>query len=123
MTEEGGDIDPFGEHGTGGDEGTTGETFPLIPTGKTDVQIHTSSGGKETSFGGGGEFHRSVLVDNLFERLGIEADTLHYNEFEVRRGELYYKDLNKPLTSRGVLKPTGTLGDILGKTRLHDLGF
>ena len=36
---------------------------------------------------------------------------------------MYYRGKRKPLTTKGVLKSVGMLADILGKNRLHRLGF
>ena len=41
----------------------------------------------------------------------------------LKVGELYYTGNRKPLTTEGKLKSVGMLVDILGKNRLHRLGF
>lgn len=125
-----GDIDnePFGENGRP-DEGDTDETFPLIPTrDRTRVQIHTP-GEEETSFGGLSQNTRVLqeivegLYDRLSERFQPKPEVLYTDLFEIRDGELYYKDDNRPLTNNGRLRATGTISDILGKRRLRNLGF
>ena len=47
--------------------------------------------------------------------------TIEYFKLEGR--ELYYIGSRKPLTTEGKLKSVGMLVDILGKNRLHRLGF
>ena len=129
------DVDPFDEHGktdeaTGGTD-TTDETIPLIPMGGGDSQIDPS-GKQETSFGGGGgvRMRTEVLKDQvkgLYERLAKELnqnpEVLHYELFDIRGKDLYFRDLDKPLTTRGRLKTVLTIGDTLGKARLIEMGF
>ena len=124
------DIDPFGEHGM--TDETTDETFPLIPPeGGGDhmgAQIHTS-GKQETSFGGLSQNTRVLkvqvegLYEKLSERLQQNPEVIHTDLFEIRDGELYYKDSSNPLTSNGKLRPIGSIAAILRKTGLRNLGF
>ena len=48
---------------------------------------------------------------------------IHPDLFEIRDGELYYRDNSNPLTINGRLRPTGSIADILGKKGLRNLGF
>ena len=47
----------------------------------------------------------------------------HYDYFKLEGRELYYLGSRKPLTTEGKLKSVGMIADILGKNRLHRLGF
>ena len=120
------DVDPFGELGK--TDKTTDETFPLTPRGGTDVQIHTS-GEQETLFGGT-SLRTKVLKDRveelyqkLSERKHQNPEVFHFDLFEIRDWEFYYKDKSDPLTIEGKLRPIDTIADILGKKRHRDLGF
>ena len=57
------------------------------------------------------------------ENVGETAELFHYDYFKLEDGELYYRGSRKPLTTEGKLKSVGMLADILGKNRLHRLGF
>ena len=63
------------------------------------------------------------LYKKLSEIIGETAELFHYDYFKVEDGELYYRGSRKPLTTKGVLKSVGMLANILGKNRLHRLGF
>ena len=127
------DIDPFDERdktdeATGGTD-TSDETIPLIPMGGGDSQIDPS-GEQETSFGGGAILRTPDLeeqVKGLYEKLAKDLNQnpryLHYGLFEIKGKDLYFRDLDKPLTTRGRLKTILTIGDILGKKGLTKLGF
>ena len=96
------DIDPFKEHESRPDE-PMGENIPLPPV--------TPVGGRstwkpereqETSFGG--ESQRTKLVKNDVERLYPKLseryqlpEEKHFDMFEIRNKELYYKGVNKRL--------------------------
>ena len=124
------DIDPFGEHESRPEE-PTDEHIPLNPV--TPV----GEGGspweptreQETSFGG--ESHRTKLMKDyvrdlyrrLSENIGETPELFHYDYFKLEGGELYYIGSRKPLTTEGKLKSVGIIADILGKNRLHKLGF
>ena len=63
------------------------------------------------------------LYRKLSENIGETPEEFHYDYFKLENGELYYRGSRKPLTTKGVLKSVGVLADILGKYRLHNLGF
>ena len=63
------------------------------------------------------------LYKNISENIGETPELFHYDYFKLEGGELYYIDNRKPLTTKGKLKSVGMLADILGKNRLHRLGF
>ena len=104
------DVDPFGEHGKA-DE-TTDETFPLTPRrgGGTDVVTHDASGKQETSFLGTSLRTRVLKdkVEGLYQKLSESEhqnpEVFHFDLFEIRDGELYYKNKSEPLTIRGKLR-------------------
>ena len=126
------DPDPFDERDKT-DEATGGEdeTIPLIPAGGKDTQIDPyGNGEQETSFGGGAILKTSDLekqVKGLYEKLAKDLNQnpryLYYDLFEIKGKDLYFRDLDKPLTTRGRLKTILTIGDILGKKGLTKLGF
>ena len=66
-------------------------------------------------------------IKDLYKRIsgnvGEIPEPFHYDYFQLEDGELYYRGNRKPLTTKGKLKSVGMLADILGKTRLHRLGF
>ena len=126
------DPDPFDERdktdeATGGTD-TTDERIPLIPMGgEGDSQIDPS-GEQETSFGV--RMRTEVLKDQvkgLYEKLTKHfkqnPEVLQYDLFEIRGKNLYFKDLDTPLTRGGRLKTEKTLGDILGVRKLREMGF
>ena len=123
------DIDPFGEHESRTDDNTeTGENIPFTPVGGGSTW-EPERGEHETSFGG--ESQRTKLmkdyVRDLYKRLsenvGETPELFHYDYFKLEDGELYYRGSRKPLTAEGKLKSVGMIVDILGKNRLHRLGF
>ena len=123
------DIDPFGEHESRPDDNTeTGENIPFTSVGGRSTW-EPDRGEQETSFGG--ESQRTKLmkdyVRDLYKRLSENIDEtlelFHYDYFKLEDGELYYRGSRKPLTTEGKLKSVGMLVDILGKNRLHILGF
>ena len=63
------------------------------------------------------------LYKKLSENIGETPELFHYDYFKLKGGELYYIGNRKPLTTEGKLKSVGMLVDILGKNRLHRLGF
>ena len=121
------DINPFGEHESRPDE-PMGENIllsPVNPGGSTwEPQCE-----QETLFGG--ESQRTKLVKDyvrdlyrkLSESVGETLKTFHYDYFKIEDGELYYRGIRKPVTTKGVLKSVGTLAEILGKGGLRSLGF
>ena len=122
------DIDPFGEHESRTDNHTeTGENIPLTPVGGGPTWEQECE--QETSFGG--ESQRTILMKDyvkdlykkLSENIGETPELFHYDYFKHEGGELNYIGSRKPLTTEGKLKSVGMLADILGKNRLHRLGF
>ena len=63
------------------------------------------------------------LYKRLSENIGETPELFHYDYFKLEGGELYYIGSRKPLTTERKLKSVGMLADILGKNRLHRLGF
>ena len=63
------------------------------------------------------------LYKILSESIGETPELFHYDYFKLEGRELYYIGNRKPLTTEGKLKSVGMLLDILGKNRLHRLGF
>ena len=63
------------------------------------------------------------IYKKLSENIGETPELFHYDYFKLEGGELYYIGNRKPLTTEGKLKSVGMLADILGKNRLHRLGF
>ena len=63
------------------------------------------------------------LYKGLSENVGETPELLHYDYFKLKGRELYYIGSRKPLTTEGKLKSVGMIADILGKNRLHRLGF
>ena len=68
-------------------------------------------------------FTMIILYKKLSENIGETPELFHYDYFKLKGGELYYIGNRKPLRTEGKLKSVGTLADILGKNRLHRLGF
>ena len=123
------DIDPFGEQESRPEE-PTDEHIPLDPvTPGRSSTWEPDRGEQETSFGG--ESQRTKLMKDyvrdlykkLSENIGETAEPVHYDYFKLEGGELCYIGSRKPLTTEGKLKSVGMLADILGKNRLHRLGF
>ena len=63
------------------------------------------------------------LYKKLSESIGETPEPFLYDYSKLEGGELYYIGNKKPLTTEGKLRPVGMLVDILGKNRLHRLGF
>ena len=122
------DIDPFGEHESRPEE-PIDEHIPLDPVTPGRSTWEPDRGEQETSFGG--ESQRTKLMKDyvrdlykrLSENIGETPELFHYDYFKLKGGELYYIGSRKPLTTEGKLKSVGMLADILGKNRLHRLGF
>ena len=119
------DINPFGEHESRPDE-PMGENIPLTPVGGSNWEPEHE---QETSFGG--ESHRTKLMKDyvkdlykkLLENIGETPEAFHFDYFKLKDGELYYRGNRKPSTTKGELKSVRMIADILGKNRLHNLGF
>ena len=123
------DINPFGEHESRTDE-PMDEHIPLTPvTPGRSSTWEPDRGEQKTSFRG--ESQRTKLMKDyvrylykkLSENIGETPEEFHYDYFKLENGELYYRGSRKPLTTKGLLKSVGMLADILGKNRLHNLGF
>ena len=130
------DIDPFGEHESRPKEPTdehipldphSGASGPLVTPGRSTWQPTRE---QETSFGGRVSQRTKLIKDyvkdlykKLSENIGETPELFHYDYFKLEGGELYYIGNRKPLTTEGKLKSVGMLADILGKNRLHRLGF
>ena len=98
------DIDPFGEHESRPDE-PTDEHIPLTLVGGGSTW-EPERGEQETSFGAG-ESQRTKLkkdyVRDLYQKLSEKygvSEAFHFDYFELRDGELYYKGKSTPLTNR-----------------------
>ena len=63
------------------------------------------------------------LYKKLSENIGETPELFRYDYFKLEGGELYNIGSRNPLTTEGKLKSVGMLVDILGKDRLHRLGF
>ena len=64
------------------------------------------------------------MYQKLSESIGENPEEFHYDYFEVRDGRLYYEDMNMPLmTKDGIPRSASEIASILGKNRLHKLGF
>ena len=119
------DIDPFGEHESRPDE-PMGKSIPLTSVGGSTWEPECE---QETSFGGEG--HRTKLkkdyVGDLYQKLSEKyevSEAFHFDYFELRDGERYYKGKSKSLTNRvGKLRSVGVIEEIRGKNKLRDLGF
>ena len=68
--------------------------------------------------------HVKGLYEKLSENLERTSKAIHFDYFDFRGGELYYRGKDKPLTNeKGELKLVGTIAEILDKDRLRNLGF
>ena len=63
------------------------------------------------------------LYKKLSENFGETLELFHYDYFKLEGGELYYIGNRNPLTTEGKLKSVGMIANVLGKNRLHRLGF
>ena len=122
------DIDPFEGMERGGEHGRTEENIPLIPR-EGGGSTWEPEREQETSFGGTSQRTRLVkdyvedLYKKLSENIGETPEAIHFDYFDFRGGELYYRGKNEPLTTEGKLKSVGMIADILGKNRLCNFGF
>ena len=122
------DTDLFSEHESRPDE-PTDEHIPLDPV-TPGVQIWEPTHEQEMSFGGRESQRTKLMKDyikdlykKLSENIGETPEPFHCDYFKLEGGELYYIGSRKPLTTEGKLKSVGMIADILGKNRLHRLGF
>ena len=67
--------------------------------------------------------HIKGLYQKVSEKYSKTSDGFHFDYFELKDGELYYKGKSTPLTTRGELKLIKPMEKILGKERLRNLGF
>ena len=123
------DIDPFGGHESRTEE-PTDENIPLTPvTQGRSSTWEPDQEEQETSFEG--ESQRTKLMKDyvrdlykrLSENIGETPELFHYDYFKLEGRELYYIGSKKLLSTEGKLKSVGMLADILGRNRLHRLGF
>ena len=122
------DTDPFGEHESRPEE-PTDENIPLTPAGGGSTWEPERSE-QETSFGGRESQRTKLMKDyvkdlhkKISENIDETPELFHYDYFKLEGGELYYIGNRKPLMTEGKLKSVGMLADMLGKNRLHRLGF
>ena len=93
-----------------------GENISLTPLGGGSIWEPEPE--QETSFGGESLRIKVLkekvegLYQKLSERRGETPEAFHFDYFELRDGELYYKGKN-----------IETIADILDKNRLRNLGF
>ena len=120
------DIDPFREHETRPEE-PMGENISLTPVGGSTWEPEHE---QETSFRG--ESQRTGLMKDyvkdlykkLSENIGETPEEFDFDYFKLKDGELYYRGNRKPLRyGEGKLKSVGEMAEILGKNRLHNVGF
>ena len=111
-------------------EEPTDEHIPLSPVTPVGRSTWEPTHEQETSFGGresqGTKLMKDYVKDlykKLSENIGETPELFHYNYFKLEGGELYYIGSRKPLMTEGKLKSVGMIADILGKNRLHRLGF
>ena len=124
------DIDPCGEHDK--TEEPTDKNIPLDPVtpGKSTWELEHE---QETSFGGKSleTFKYEALesfVKSLYKRIsGSDNEPpgiINFQNFDLRNGQLYYKDNVNPLTTKKqMLRGVVVLADRSGKEGLHGLGF
>ena len=120
------DIDPFGGHESRPEEPTS-ENIPLTLVGGSTWEPERV---QETSFGGESQRTRHLknYVKDLYQWLSEEwvrtSKVFHFDDFELRDGELYCKGKSNPLThGKEKLRTVGEIKKILGERRLRDLGF
>ena len=102
------DIDPFGEHESRPEE-PTDESIPLDPVTPGGRSIWELEREQETLFGGKSletlkyEALES-LIKSLYKRLfgsnNEPLGTISFHNFNLRNGQLYYKDNVNPLTTK-----------------------
>ena len=94
------DINPFGDHELTRPEEPTSENIALSPIGggSTWRPEHV----QETSLGGESQRTRVLkdYVKDLYQWLSEKwvrtSEVFHFDDFELRDGELYHKDISKP---------------------------
>ena len=121
------DINHFGEHKSRPDEATD-ESIPLTPVGGSTWEPERE---QETSFRGRESQRNRVLrdrVEGMYEKLSQKwvrtSEVFHLDLFELRDGQLYFRDKSKPLTTiEGKLRLVKEIKKILGDGGLRDLDF
>ena len=129
------DIDPFGgtecppsrEHESRPDV-PMGESIPLTPVGGSTWEPERE---QETSFGGRESQRNRVLrdrVEGLYKKLSQKwartSEVFHFDLFELRDRQLYFRDKSKPLTTReGKLRMVKVIRKIFGDGGPRDLDF
>ena len=100
------DIDPFGGHESR-TEDPTDENIPLAPVGGGSTwgpehEQETSFGGKslETLIYEALESFVKSLYKRLSGRYNEPPGTINFHNFDLRNGQLYYKDNINPLTTK-----------------------
>ena len=125
------DIDPFEEHESRPEE-PTDEPIPLIP-GRGGVETWDPRPGQSTEREQETSFIDNERKEELVRMLQIDIfrgsksfpDDFHFNKFELRNDQLYYKENDgKPLmTKKGKLRTVKELVKIVGIKGLRDLGY
>ena len=99
---------------------------PVTPVGRStwepDREQETLFGGMRQRTGLKREYVKG-LYEKLSKNLGQTPEAFHFDLFELRDGELYYKDKSFPLMRNARLRSAGAIAELLGKNRLRDLGF
>ena len=121
------DIDLFGDHESRPDK-PMDENIPLTPVGERSTWEPECE--QEMTFGGGSQRTRlkKDYVEGLYRKLSESMDrtseAFHFDYFDLRDGELYYRSKREPLMyGGGKLKTVKQIEKILGKNTLHNLGF
>ena len=105
-----------------------GESIPLTPVGGSTWEPEHE---QETSFGGRESQRNRVLrdrVEGLYKKLSQKwartSEVFHFDLFELRGGQLYFRDKSKPLTTReGKLRTVKEITKTLGDGGLPGLDF
>ena len=124
------DIDPFGKHESRPQE-PTDEIF-LLPQLEEDQFGNWNVNRKYHSEGNLWKLLNmkpwkvllKVCIKGYLEATIEPSGRINFHNFDLRNGQLYYKDNVNPLmTKKRVLRGVGVLADRLGKEGLRDLGF
>ena len=124
------DINPFEEHESRPEE-PTNEHIPLTPAGAGSTWDprpgQSAECEQETSFTDNErkeELLRTLQLD-IFRGSKNFPDDFHFDKFELRNDQLYYKENDgKPLTTKkGELRTVKELVKILGVRGLRDFGY
>ena len=103
------------------------KNIPITPAGGSTWEPECE---QETSFREEGQRtrHMKNYVKDLYQWLSEKwvrtSEVFHFDDFELRDGELYYKGKSNPLMhGKGKLRMVKEIKKILGKRRFRDLGF